>query len=311
MSTASRVRVPASTANLGPGFDALSMALAVYLDVRVDKVDTDVASGGGRFDGPRITGSGVDSEKMPTGGDNLIVRVLDRVAERRGRSLPPAILRATNQIPLARGMGSSSTAIIAGISCYEMLSGEDLTVDEVFEYAFEFEPHPDNLAAALYGGLTVSALRADGKAVVSTVDVPDGIRPVLVIPEFELSTEKARSVLPDTYSRADVVFNVQRSALVVGALAGGKWDLLAEAMKDRMHQPYRAPLIPGLEQALSVRTPGLIATALSGAGPTVLALAAPGYEDAVGAELVRVFESHGVAASVCVSEIDTTGRVFG
>ena len=308
MTASTRVRVPGSTANLGPGFDALSLALAVYLEV---EVDTDAEPSAGDSGGFRISGSGVDAEKMPTGGDNLIVRVLDRVARRRGRVLPKAMLKANNQIPLARGMGSSSTAIIAGISCYEMLSGDELSVDEIFEYAFEFEPHPDNLAAALYGGLTVSALRPDGKAVVSTVEIPDGLRPVLVIPEFELSTEKARSVLPDTYSRADVVFNVQRSALVVGALAGGKWDLLAEAMKDRMHQPYRAPLIPGLEQVLSLRTDGLLATALSGAGPTVLALTRPESAEAVGAQIVSVFERHGVTALACISEIDTSGRVFG
>jgi homoserine kinase len=308
MNGTTRVRVPASTANLGPGFDALSMALAVYLDV---EVDSDAAENSDDSDGPRISGSGVDAEKMPTGADNLIVRVLDRVADRRGQVLPKAMLRASNQIPLARGMGSSSTAIIAGISCYEMLSGEELSDDEIFEYAFEFEPHPDNLAAALYGGLTVSALRADGKVVVSTVDIPDGLRPVLVIPEFELKTEKARSVLPDTYSRADVVFNIQRSALVVGALAGGKWELLAEAMKDRLHQPYRAPLIPGLQQVLSLRTEGLMATALSGAGPTVLALTRGDRAEEVGAKIVSVFERHGVKASACISEIDTTGRVFG
>lgn len=301
MNSRSRIRVPASTGNLGSGFDALSLALAVYLDVEIDP------SGESK---PRVASSGVDFEKMPAGADNLIVQVMDRVAERRGRRLGAALLRATNQIPLCRGMGSSSAAIVAGISCYEMLSGESLSDDEIFDCAFEFEPHPDNLAAALHGGLTISAVSADGRAVVSSLVVADGVRPVLVIPEFELSTQKARSVLPDTYSRADAVFNVQRSALVVGALVQGRWDLLAEAMKDRIHQPYRAPLIPGLEQALALRADGLMATALSGAGPTVLALARPAAAETVGAAIARVFEDHGVRSSVKVADIDTTGRVF-
>jgi homoserine kinase len=302
MSVRSRVRVPASTANLGPGFDALGLALAVYLDVEVVREAVSEV---------RIAGAGVDAAKMPTGSDNLIVRVMDRVAEKRGRRLPAATLKATNQIPLARGMGSSATAIIAGISCYEILSGEEFSPREIFDLAFEFESHPDNLAAALYGGLTVSATRPDGMPLVCRVAVAEGLRPVLVIPEFELSTEKARSVLPDSYSRTDTIFNVQRSALVVAAMTGGRWDLLSDAMQDRIHQPYRAPLIPGLEQVLSLRADGLVSVALSGAGPTVLALALADCAESAGERIRAVFEGHGVASSVRVSDIDSGGRVFG
>jgi homoserine kinase len=297
------VRVPASSANLGPGFDALSVALAMYLDVRVELTESPDPA-------VRIRGSGVDAGKIPSGPENLVVRVLDRVAQRRGRLLPPAVLDARNEIPLARGMGSSSTAIIAGISCYEILARESLSDDEVFEYAHEFETHPDNLAAALHGGLTVSAVTGDGKTVVSSTPVPRGVVPVLVIPESELSTEKARSVLPATYDRADVVFNVQRSALLVAALTSGRWELVGEAMKDRIHQPYRARLVPGLDEALGTKSEGLVGTALSGAGPTVLALALPERADQVGDDLVAVFRRHGVRASARVAAFDSSGRVF-
>lgn len=298
------VRVPASSANLGPGFDALSVALAVYLEVAVElRAAADAAV--------RIRGIGVDSAKMPSGPDNLIVRVLDRTAQRRGRRLAPAILAARNEIPLARGMGSSSTAIIAGISCYEILSGETLSDQEIFELAYEFEPHPDNLAAALYGGLTVSMVASDGRTLVKSTPVAEGVVPVLVIPERELSTEQARSVLPDTYRRSDVVFNVQRSALLVQALTSGQWDMVGEAMKDRIHQPYRARLVPGLEAVLETTVEGLIGTALSGAGPTVLALADARRAEEVGALLAGVFERHGVRASSRVVEFDRAGRRFG
>jgi homoserine kinase len=297
------VRVPASSANLGPGFDALSVALAVYLDVGVEPAaDVDAAV--------RIQGRGVDAAKMPSGSDNLIVRVLDRVAQRRGRRLPPALLRARNEIPLARGMGSSSTAIIAGISCYEILSGETLSDQEIFEHAYEFEPHPDNLAAALYGGLTISAVGTDGRTLVNSTPVADGVVPVLVIPETELSTEKARSVLPETYRRSDVVFNVQRSALLVQALTSGRWDMVGEAMKDRIHQPYRARLVPGLEDVLETMAEGLVGAALSGAGPTVLALVERRRAEEVGTLLVGVFDRHGVRASFRVGEFDSVGRRF-
>jgi homoserine kinase len=299
----SMVRVPASSANLGPGFDAMSVALAVYLEVHVEPVPVMDPSN-------RVQGAGVDCAKMPTGEDNLIVRVLDRVARRRNRTLPPALLHARNEIPLARGMGSSSTAILAGLSCYEILSGEHLTVDEIFEYAYEFEPHPDNLAAAFYGGLTVSAVTASGKTLVSTAPVPSGVVPVLVIPEFELRTQEARSVMPDAYSREDVVFNIQRSALLAQALGSGRWDLVGEAMKDRIHQPYRAPLVPGLEAALATTASGLLGVALSGAGPTLLALADPERASDIGALFVEVFDRAGVRATARVAAFDSAGRTF-
>jgi homoserine kinase len=137
------------------------------------------------------------------------------------------------------------------------------------------------------------------------------VTPVLVIPAFEVSTRTAREVLPGSYSRSDVVFNIQRTAQLVGVLATGKWDLLAEAMKDRVHQPYRTALVPGLEQVLALREQGLFGIALSGAGPTVLALAEPSRAQQVGQRVAAAFAAHGVEASARASGIDTQGRVFG
>ena len=302
MNTIAGVRIPASTANLGPGFDALSLALNLYLSVRVEARDP------GHLD--RVAAVGVDSEKVPKGPDNLIVRVMERVAERRGYDLPPVFLRVLNEIPLSRGLGSSATAILAGISCYEIVSGESVTQEEIFDYAMEFEPHPDNLAAALFGGLTVSATRDRGAAIALKLGVSESVSPVLVIPDFELSTDKARTVLPDAYSRTDTVFNVQRAALVVAALTTGHWDVLSEAMRDRIHQPYRTPLIPGFGEVLTMDVDGLVGISLSGAGPSVLALAEPSQAAAIGQKIVDVFERAGVAAVARVSKIDTKGRQF-
>ena len=293
-------RVPGSSSNLGPGFDTLSLALEIYLRV---EVAPDEGSGG-----LRVNPSGVDSGRIPVGEDNLIVRVIASIARQRGQSIGSATLTVRNEIPLARGLGSSSAAIIAGITSYELLAEEQLSVDEIFGYAHEFEPHPDNLAAGLFGGLVVSATGEHGRTAFARVPVPDGFVPVVVIPEFELSTEQARSVLPAEYSRSDAVFNVQRSAMVVAALSTGNWNLLAEAMRDRMHQPYRAPLIPGLEEVLRMREDGLLGVALSGAGPTILALAAPEKATSVGRSIVEVFATHGVGADARVSPIDTAGR---
>jgi homoserine kinase len=292
-------RVPASTSNLGAGFDALSLALQRYLKVSVEPAPT--------FE---IVATGQDSASIPTTPDNLIRRVADRAAERRGNKLPPFRMTIDNEIPLARGMGSSAAAIIAGVTCYELAAGDKLPDRELFACALEFESHPDNLAAAYKGGLVATAIADDGEVLIAKLMVAEGVRTVVVIPAFELSTEKARGVLPQTYSRKDAVYNIQRSALTIAALTSGNWPHLREAMKDRIHQPYRAPLIPGLDEILSMKTPGLLSVALSGAGPTVLAMAEPQNAEVVGSEIVRLFEKHGVKATSLVVNIDTEGRVM-
>jgi len=297
----SGVRIPASTSNLGPGFDCLGCALEVYLEVRVEAGE----------DRHRVVASGVDCERMPQGDENLILRVLNRVAERRGQSVGPQRLLVRNEVPLARGLGSSATAILAGVSCYELVTGDHLSVEEIIDYGWEFEPHADNLSASLLGGLTV-AVTSSGSSNPGflRLAIPEGLTPVLVIPDFEVETRMAREVLPDSYSRSDLVFNIQRAAQLVGALTTGRWEYLAEGMKDRVHQPYRTGLVPGLEQVLALKADGLYGIALSGAGPTVLALTDPARSGDVGQRVADLFGKHGVSVKVQVSRIDIMGRTF-
>ena len=297
MSRSYSFRVPASTSNLGAGFDALSLALERYLRVKLETSSS-----------MEIVARGVDHGSIPVTADNLILRVATRVAEQRNRTLPAFRMTIDNEIPLARGMGSSAAAIIAGITCYELAADDQLSEQEIFRYAHEFESHPDNLAAALRGGLVAAAVGADGEVLIAKLAVAGGIRPIVVIPAFELSTEKARAVLPQTYSRKDAVYNIQRSALTIAALTTGSWPILREAMRDRIHQPYRAPLIPGFEEILALTTPGLLGVALSGAGPTVLALAKQGDAESVGRAIASVFEKHGVRAAPHIVNIDSVGR---
>jgi homoserine kinase len=300
MSRTYSFRVPAGTSNLGAGFDTLGLALELYLRVRIEpssKVE--------------IVALGVDAAEIPTTPDNLILRVANRVAARRNRELHPFRMTIANEIPLARGLGSSAAAIIAGITCYELMTQDTLTESEIFKYAFEFESHPDNLSPALRGGLVAACQGADSEVFIANLKVAPGVKSVLVIPDFEVSTEKARAVLPQMYSRKDAVYNIQRSALIVGALTTGNWPLLREAMNDRIHQPYRESLIPGFEEILALRTPGLYGIALSGAGPTIFALAEPLQADSVGWEITGIFEKFGVKALPHVVNIDTDGRVIG
>ena len=316
MSRSYSFRVPASTSNLGAGFDALGLALDRYLrvNVEIETLTRRFAAASPKGRGPcegvkhEIVVRGVDAASIPTTSDNLILRVAQSVAAQRKRPLPPFRITIDNEIPLARGMGSSAAAIIAGITCYELGTKERLSEQEIFHYAHEFEPHPDNLSAALRGGLITATESANGDVLIAKMQVVDGVKPIVVIPAFELSTEKARAVLPQTYSRRDAVFNIQRSALTIAALTTGNLLLLREAMRDRIHQPYRAALIPGFEEILALNIPGLLGVALSGAGPTVFAFAKPANAKSAGRAIASVFEKHGVRATPLAVNIDSEGR---
>jgi homoserine kinase len=321
MSRSFSFRVPSSTSNLGAGFDALSLALQKYLRVHIETKEGPVdlttpalcatpPLRGGEFANFEIVAQGVDAASIPTTTDNLIARVASSVARQRNKPLPPLRMVIDNEIPLARGMGSSAAAIIAGITCYELVAGDQLTEREIFNYAREFESHPDNLAAALRGGLVAATESADGEVLIAKLKVADGAKAIVVIPAFELSTEKARAVLPQTYSRKDAVYNIQRSALTIAALTTGNWPLLREAMRDRIHQPYRSALIPGFEEILALTTPGLLGIALSGAGPTVFSLASSSETENVGNAVVNVFKKHGVQAAPLSVNIDNEGRTI-
>jgi homoserine kinase len=314
MSRSFSFRIPASTSNLGAGFDALSLALQRYLRIglEIETLTPPSPSGRGQGEGLNfeIIARGIDAASIPTTADNLILRVASSVAKQRNRRLPEFRMTIDNEIPLARGMGSSAAAIIAGITCYEVAAEETLSEAEVFRYAHEFESHPDNLAAALRGGLVAATQSAEGDVLIAKLRVAEGAKAIVVIPEFELSTEKARAVLPQTYSRKDAVYNIQRSALTIAALTTGNWPLVREAMRDRIHQPYRAPLIPGFNEILALTMPGLLGIALSGAGPTVFALATPAEAESVGGAIANVFGKHGVKAAPMIVNIDTEGRVI-
>jgi len=207
-------------------------------------------------------------------------------------------------------MGSSAAAIIAGITCYEILTGDKMDEQDFFRCAFDFEDHPDNLGACLYGGLIAGVATDDGTVQVARLQIPCRLSTVVVIPSFELSTGLARSVLPKTYSFHDIIYNTQRSALTIAALTTCNKRLLREAMRDKIHQPYRAKLIPGLEEILNLEVDGLLGVALSGAGPTVFAFVEPELAKNVGEAIAETYKNHGVEAVPLLIEIDTLGRVI-
>ena len=295
------VRVPASTSNLGPGFDCFGLALKLYLTAHATAVPdaTEPCT--------VITTGAKENEALPRNAVNLIYRAMAFAARREGLSLPPVDLRVHNDIPLASGLGSSAAAIVAGIKLGGLLAGRDIPDETIQNYATEFEGHPDNVAASLHGGFLVSCTCQDGAVVSAKFLWPEQIRAVVVSPHSQLPTHVARAALPRTVSRHDAVHNLQRSALFISAIAQQRYDILWEAMRDRLHQPQRESLVPGLAEALALpRMPGLLGIALSGAGPSILALVNDN-DDEIGARVASCFEACGIEATIRALEVDNEG----
>ena len=296
------VRVPASTANLGAGFDCLGLALEMYLDVRASVISKPGGRAIARTRG--VTGS---SALPSTPDENLIFRAMRHAAEREGMRLPAVRLAVQNDIPVAGGLGSSAAATVAGVVLAFAVMKRDVPRENALQYAAEVEGHADNVAAALLGGLVVTFARADGSIGGVHKLWPKMVRVVAVTPDFALETKKSRAVLPKTVGLSDAVHNVQRAALIVAALEERRYDLLWDAMQDRLHQTYRQSLVPGLEEILAIpRIPGLLGVALSGAGPSVIAVATDRF-DAIGKEIAGRFERHGIRASFRTLEVAQEG----
>ena len=294
-----RVRVPATSANLGPGFDALGLALALHNEVVAEAAAEVTVS---------IEGEG--RGRLDEGAKNLVARAVALAHEVAGRPFHGARLRCINRIPLSRGLGSSAAAWVGGLLAANALMGEPLDREAVLTAAARAEGHPDNVAAALLGGLTVSC--ADGGRVTAvSLPAPSEVEWVVLLPETESSTHDARAVLPDTVSRSDAVFNVQRVSLLLAALATGRADLLDQAMQDRLHQPYRQRLFPWMEAiAAAGRRAGGLGCVLSGAGPSMLAAVRQGGGRAVAEAMERALRDVGIAGRAMALPVDPVGATW-
>ncbi|MFA7575174.1 MAG: homoserine kinase, partial [Arcobacteraceae bacterium] len=252
-----KVRVPATTANLGSGFDCLGMALSLYLDIEMEKIDC----------GFVFQAEGEGSEILSSDRDNLIYKAASLVIEKIGLNPEKEGIKISirNEIPVERGLGSSASAIIGGILAAAELYDLDITREEVLQMAFSLEGHLDNIVPALIGGFTISYRDQKGQIKWVKLDIPHDLRAVVGIPPFTLSTEEMRKVLPKNVSLQDAVDNLSKSALLVNALQQSKWDLIPEAMQDRIHQPFRLPFIKGAKNIFSeVQKSGIAGVALSG-----------------------------------------------
>ncbi|RLJ70167.1 homoserine kinase [Hydrogenivirga caldilitoris] len=280
-----KLLVPATTTNFGSGFDTFGLALNLYNTFEFRESDA--------F-GVEVEGEG---KELPRDENNLLIRVYKRACEVFGVPVKPFKLKQVNEVPTARGLGSSATAIVGGIEACVRLHSLEVNLEDKMKVAFEFEPHPDNLLPAFVGGFVVCV--QNGGLVYNRLDFPDELSLVFAVPDFELSTEEARRVIKREVSLKDAVFNIQRASLLVSAILTGKYELLRTAVEDRLHQPYRAKLIKGFEKVLEAGySAGAYAVFLSGAGPTVCAISSGEVKDRVGSAMIEAFEREGVRAKV-------------
>ena len=293
--TSVTLSVPASAANLGPGFDSLGLALSLRNTLEVQAAPS----------GIRVLIEGEGKDSLPSDASNLIVRAMLKVYRQADRPAPGLELRAHNRIPLAAGLGSSAAAIVSGLAAADALIGLGLPRARLLQLASKMEGHPDNAAAAIFGGLNLVVEGSDGPA---AHPLPLGFSQVVVVtPDLPLATSDMRRALPRNVPLEDAVFNLSHAALLLEALRTGDERLLAQAMQDRLHQPYRARFIPGFQAVcLAALSAGAAGAALSGAGPSVLAFAF-GREAEVGRAMAQAFERHGVASRWRSLPIDLQG----
>ena len=300
------IAVPGSTSNLGAGFDALAIAVQLYVRVTVTRVhDRERNRVHSRFNGVELH------------GEDYVARSVATLASREGVDFPALDLEIASDIPMQAGLGSSAAATVAGLLLYDALTESAFAADAAsarpasaahaasarqaaLVEGTRFEGHPDNVAASLLGGLTVACDTSDGGVLALSLPWPAHVRLIAVTPDVRVKTPEARKVLPETLSRADAIFNLQRAALFVAGVSAGRLDVFREALQDRWHQPYRAPLVPGLAEALALEVPGLLGVCLSGSGPTVIGFTDAADTTAIERAFRGVYERLGVECAVRV-----------
>ncbi len=294
------IRVPATTANLGAGFDTFGMAFAMYNTVGLKRIPGNAI---------RLENLGAHTKTMEQIKDNLTVRAARKVFDAVGEPFAGLEFKMYNVIPVSRGLGSSSAAIIGGLVAANRLLGDQLEKAQLLELAVELEGHSDNVAPALYGGF-VSSCQRGGKTVALKLTPPADLAAVVAIPDFYLSTSKARKILAPEVKREDAVHNIQCAALMVGAMATGDLQLFAAAFDDRLHQEQRYRLIKGAKRVLrAARSAGAIAAGLSGAGPTLIAFinTEDNRAEQIKKAMRRAWEFAGVSAKTVLLEQDNQG----
>jgi homoserine kinase len=294
------VTIPASTANLGAGFDCLALALGLRNTVELWEISA----------GLEIDVEGEGEGRVPLDPTNLIVRAAEQVFEKTGKRPTGLRVHAINAIPLGSGMGSSAAAVVGGLSAANTLVDGGLNREELLRLACKIEGHPDNAAAALFGGLVIVSFNAE-ELLSRSLKVPTLMKVVIALPNIRMPTAEARAALPEQVPVSDAVFNLGHALFTLQALTSGDESLLRWAVADRLHQPYRKRFIPGYESVVAeARKAGAVAVALSGAGPSLIAFASSKHTEIADA-MKAAFESNGLACRTFILPVDQQGVQIG
>ncbi|HAC64449.1 MAG TPA: homoserine kinase [Cyanothece sp. UBA12306] len=297
------VSVPGTTANLGPGFDCIGAALTVYNQFQFTRKPESNPN-------LTITVTGEEASRVTTDETNLVYQSFAKFYQYLGKKAPNVAIDIELGVPLARGLGSSATAIVGGLVGANQLAGNPLSLSEVMELAIAIEGHPDNVVPALLGNCQLSTGEA-GNWLISVIPWHQNLIPVVAIPNFELSTQEARSVLPTQFSRSDAIFNIARMGLLIRGLETGTPDWLTMALEDKIHQPYRQGLITGYQEVkTAAMDAGAYGMVISGAGPTLLALTNPNQTEAVVTAMNKAWIQKGIEAQVRSLALDTKGATI-
>jgi homoserine kinase len=292
-----RAVVPATSANLGTAFDCGGLALKLYLNAFFAPSEGE---------GLTLEYSGQTPERFPLDDSNLILHALRFAAAELDAPAPAGHVRVESEIPVSVGLGSSAAAVIAGLLLGARYAGADVEADELLRWANEIEGHIDNAAAAYHGGLVFGLCNNVERVVTLRTDFPESIRLIVASPERTVSTHEARKALPETYSRADVLHTLQRTAVLAATCFSGNFDLFPELFNDRLHQPYRQQLVPGIERCLRLHMDGLLGVAISGSGSSVIAFATSNEQEITDA-LRETFLEEGIRAEMRSTSADNGG----
>jgi homoserine kinase len=292
-----RAVVPATSANLGCAFDCGGLALRLYLRALF------VPSAGAQLS---LEYQGKTPERFPMASSNLILRALLLAAQRLDAPPPGGHVLVQSDIPISVGLGSSAAAVIAGLLLGVQHSGKQVAPELILRWAEEIEGHIDNAAAAYHGGLVLALSKNVERVVVAKTNFPESIRLVIVTPSMTVPTHQAREVLPRKYNRSDVLHTMQRTSILVATCFSGNFDLFPELFQDKLHQPYRQQLVPGMERCLALRLPGLLGVAISGSGSSVIAFTTSD-EMRVAEELQRIFADEGMQTEATFTLADNNG----
>lgn len=291
-----KVKLPATTANLGSGYDSIGAALNIFNFIELEETDN----------GLLIEVEGEGKDIIEKNKSNLVYKAVRKVFEKTGTPLKGLKIKLINNIPIARGLGSSAACIVGGILGANYLLSKPLPDEELLKIAVEMEGHPDNIVPAFLGGVVVSCLSEQGITHMKLNGI-NGLKFVVVVPDFMIETSLSRKVVPQTVDIKDATYNIGRASLLAAGLALGNLEVLKEATKDRLHQPYRNKLIPGMMEVINAaEANGALGSFLSGSGPTVIALANNNIE-AIGLAMEKAFKQEGIDSKVYITELCLEG----